>query len=145
MGDPALQVAFPQYDVKHAADRYTANPGEKITITGSCDGVKDGSALITLECDISEMLYPQGAPVAGDKAIIENYRKSNDKVVLSQRVALADGKFSVDLEIPKTVEKTGNALKPGTYYIKAYVAGEKGDAFAATAITVISAEAQPAP
>jgi hypothetical protein len=143
LGDPALQVAWPQYDMTLAADRDSAKPGDKITVTGSCDGVKKGDVTITLECDITDSLYPPTAVPGTVKEQAERHRRSNDKVVLSQQVALEDGKFSVEIEIPKIVEKTGLALKPGTYYVKAYLAGKKGDAFATTSLEVPAPGEQP--
>jgi len=146
LGDPALQLAWPQFDMTLATDRNNVKPGEKITLTGACDGVKKGDVTVTLECDITDSLYAAGTMPFTVKEQRERHRQSNDKVVLSQRVALADGKFSLDLEIPKIVDKTGYALKPGTYYIKAYLTSEKGDAFAVTAVTVLAPEGEsPAP
>lgn len=138
LGDPALQVALPQFDMKLAADRETAKPGDKVKVSGSCDGIKNGNLLVTFECDVTDLLYPPSEPAKDDKAIMENYRRNNDKVVISRQVQVTDGKFSLEIEIPKVVEKTKQPLKPGTYYIKAYLTGEKADAFAAVEITIPS-------
>lgn len=131
LGDPALQVAFPQYDVKVEVDKEYAKSGEKITVSGTCEGVKEGKALVTFECDITEPLYPEQKAAADEKAQIQRFEESNDKVAFTQEVEVKDGKFSFEMVVPKSAPKSTAGLQPGTYYIKVYLTGKEGDAFGA--------------
>lgn len=131
LGDPALQVAMPRYDVKVEVDKEYAKSGEKITVSGTCEGVKEGKAVVTFECDITEPLYPGQKAAADEKAQIERFAENNDKVAFSQEVEVKDGKFSFVMAVPKSAPKGTAGLQPGTYYIKVYLTGKEGDAFGA--------------
>ena len=131
LGDPALQVAFPQYDVKVEVDKEYAKSGEKITVSGTCEGVKEGKAVVTFECDITEPLYPPHKTEASEEALLKRFAESNDKVAFTQEVEVKDGKFSSEMVVPKRSPKGTAGLQPGTYYIKVYLTGKEGDAFGA--------------
>ena len=138
MGDPALQPALPECDLDLTLDRGRSKPGEKLSISGSCEGIPEGTAVVTLECDITDSLYPAfKMRHESIEEFREHHRQSNDKVILTVETKVKNGRFSLDLTIPQTVEKTKRPLKPGRYFIKVYVTGSKGDAFGAMPVEVM--------
>jgi len=137
IGDPALQTALPEYDVTLSLSKTSAKAGETVTVSGACKNIEKGTATITLECDLPAALYPPFDVKDGSiDELAERHRRTNEKIVLTMETEVKDGKFSLELVPPNTVEKAKSALKPGTYYIKAYIVSEKGSAFGAVKIEI---------
>lgn len=138
IGDPALQITLPEHDIDLRISAESATAGDTVTVSGACPGTAEGTALVTLECDITDPLYPPYKVQNDTPAEYEErHRQANDKVVLTAEVEVKNGKFTLNIAIPATLKKTSGALKPGAYYIKAYIKGRDSDAFAAKPIEII--------
>ncbi len=136
LGDPATKIAYPAGNVEIKAPEM-ATAGDMIAVSGKVDGIVDGEVYITLECYMTNTIYPI-KPIEGlkgeelNKTFEENYANANNKVAWSTNVKISGGKFKLDIPIPAWLPKM-------IYYVKAYATGDGKDAAGFAEIKIRSA------
>jgi hypothetical protein len=122
-GDPALVPAFPRGKITLACGR--AVPGKKMKVTGTCEGMEDGKAVVSFEISrgkIRGKLEPVDLEKKdAEKKILKNYETANDKVVVRAEAEVKGGSFEVSLALP-------DDLLPVRHYVKAYAWTKSDDA-----------------
>ncbi len=122
-GDPAMRLPLPR--AATIEPLATSRPGSTVTITGSAP--VEGAAL-------AELLHARSAPRAAraddsDAGFRACYEKANDWVRASAKGRVANGRFAIELALPKD-------LPPGPHPIRLFVEGSDGAASAAAQITI---------
>ncbi|MDQ7778238.1 MAG: C25 family cysteine peptidase [Planctomycetota bacterium] len=151
LGDPATEIGFIRNEVKLTLTGAGAEPGStappagqgavemkagtSFQVLGECPVVKSGTAIVTLECDRKQIIYPvkkvkDPSDPKKAKRVKENYANANNKIlVIQDGVTVEGGRFKVELTMPADA-------KPGAYYVKCYAASAEAEATGCLSITV---------
>lgn len=133
IGDPALQVRFPQGKVAITANA-SVQAGQTLAVSGTTTAVTDGQvklSIVTTRSTVPSDLTPVDNPTiqANWPTVQANYDKVMQRTVSEQTVTVTSGSFSGSLPVPA-------GLEAGTYYVKAYAYGGNVDAIGVWTITV---------
>ncbi|RIK82709.1 MAG: hypothetical protein DCC68_05595 [Planctomycetota bacterium] len=130
IGDPLLQIPHPG-DAKIDAPRFVT-AGEVLRLDGKCD--VDGNCTVELVVRRDRLTFDPPVRERYDEsadalaAFAETYRRANDPLLVSRRVAAREGKFAAELDVPDNVD--------GPCHVRVFVAGERGAAIGASDVYV---------
>ncbi|MCB9833175.1 MAG: hypothetical protein H6807_11940 [Planctomycetes bacterium] len=134
-GDPATRLARPRDDIRIEAKA----SAQAVEVSGRIEAEGVTSVRLSLEIRRDRIATALERPDADDPAAVEsikaNYRKANDKVILSREVPVTDGAFAITLALPEGSFPTGPAV------VKAWVETGSGPIVGATDVDIPEAPA----